>query len=90
MSVRLALVLGLRESAEFLWSEPSSVSLCVPLSELRVTALLSESQGLTEKLSVNGVPSTLENNLKGGMGVGWTGLFGSISSPTGYSWRRLD
>ena len=60
----------------------------VPLSELRVTVLLNESQVLTEKLSVNGVLSTLEHNLKeGGMGVGWTHLFGSISSPTGYTYR---
>ena len=60
----------------------------VPLSELRVTVLLNESQVLTEKLSVNGVLSTLEHNLKeGGTGVGWTHLFGSISSPTGYTYR---
>ena len=86
--VRLALLLGLRASAEFLGAEPSSVCVRVPLSELRVTALLSESQVLTEKLSVNEVLSTLEHNLKeGGMGVAWTHLFGSISSPTGYSWR---
>ena len=38
-----------------------------------------------------GVLSTLEHNLEGGgMGVGQTHLFGPISSPRGYSWRRAE